>query len=66
MLKSVLSKTDSQIDKLIKQEMSRHQNGLNLIASENYPSKAVLEATGSILSSKKFKTGIIIQDGLNH
>ena len=52
MLKSNLSKTDLQIAKLIKQEEARHKNGLNLIASENYPSEAVLEATGSILSSK--------------
>jgi len=48
----MLNKTDPQIAKLIKQEESRQLNGLNLIASENYPSEAVREATASLLTTK--------------
>lgn len=47
-----LAQADSQIAKLVKQEKDRQQNGLNLIASENYPSQAVLETTGTILTAK--------------
>ena len=50
MPKDFLSKTDSQINKLINQEFARHQQGLNLIASDNYASPAVRQAVGSILS----------------
>ena len=46
----MLSKTDSKIDNLIKQEHARHNEGLNLIASDNYTSLAVRQAVGSILS----------------
>ncbi len=47
-----LPKTDSKISKLIQQEFNRHQEGLNLIASDNYASPAVREAVGSILSAR--------------
>lgn len=40
------------ISKLIKDEKKRQNEGLELIASENYPSKAVREACGSILMDK--------------
>ena len=40
------------LDDLIKLEKRRQFETINLIPSENYPSKAVLEATGSILTSK--------------
>ena len=52
MLKDFLSKTDPKIDDLIKQEFNRHQEGLNLIAADNYPSPAVRQAVGSILSAR--------------
>lgn len=52
MSKDSLSKTDPQIDNLIKQEFSRHQEGLNLIAADNYASPAVRQAVGSILSAR--------------
>ncbi len=42
----------SAIYKLLKAEEKRQLETINLIPSENYPSKAVLEATGSILTSK--------------
>ena len=47
-----LSKTDPKIGNLIKKEFARHQDGLNLIASDNYASRAVREAVGSILSAR--------------
>ncbi|MEA3272836.1 MAG: serine hydroxymethyltransferase [Patescibacteria group bacterium] len=47
-----LSKTDSQIEKIIKQETSRQKNGLGLIASENLVSEAVLETLGTSLTNK--------------
>lgn len=42
----------SMIFSLIKKELDRQNNTINLIASENYVSKAVLEATGSVLTNK--------------
>ncbi len=42
----------STIYKLLKAEEKRQFETINLIPSENYPSKAVLEAMGSILTSK--------------
>ena len=43
---------DLEIQKLIKKEEERQKNTLNLIASENYPSKSVREALGSIFVAK--------------
>ena len=45
-------KKDRQIYNLIKKEEKRQENTLNLIASENYPSKAVREALSSIFVVK--------------
>ena len=47
-----LKKSDPQIYKAIKEELSRQQNNLELIASENIVSQAVLEAQGSVLTNK--------------
>jgi glycine hydroxymethyltransferase len=47
-----LSSTDPELTKLIEQEKARQRNSLVLIASENFTSKAVLEALGSVLSNK--------------
>ena len=47
-----LEKMDPEITKLINNEMMRQEEGLELIASENYTSKAVMEAQGSILTNK--------------
>ncbi len=47
-----IEKTDSQVAKIIEQESDRQEYGLNLIASENTVSKAVMEAQGSILTNK--------------
>ena len=43
---------DKQVSKLINLEEQNHRFGLNLIASENYPSKNVLDACSSIFSTK--------------
>jgi glycine hydroxymethyltransferase len=43
---------DKQIEKLIKTEAKRQKNVINLIASENYVSKDVLDALGSVLTNK--------------
>ena len=47
-----LEKTDSEIYKLIKKEEERQKFTLELIASENFVSDAILEAQGSILTNK--------------
>jgi glycine hydroxymethyltransferase len=47
-----LNQVDPEIHRCIDQEMDRAQHGLELIASENYVSLAVLEAQGSILTNK--------------
>src|SRR6185295_6612928 len=43
---------DKQIGKLIEAEKKRQKSVINLIASENYVSKDVLEALGSELTNK--------------
>ncbi len=47
-----LKDVDSQVFDLIEREMERQMNGLELIPSENFVSRAVLEANGSILTNK--------------
>jgi glycine hydroxymethyltransferase len=47
-----LKRTDPEIFDLIKQEERYEIDSIRLIPSENYVSKAVLEATGSILTNK--------------
>lgn len=47
-----LKNTDAEIAGLIAEELTRQRHGLELIASENYVSPAVLEAMGSALTNK--------------
>lgn len=47
-----LKQSDPKIYDLIKREEQRQRDGLELIASENYVSPAVLEAMGSVLTNK--------------
>src|SRR5271156_3158065 len=49
---SALSQTDPDIWQAIQQEKVRQKDGLELIASENYTSAAVLEAAGTVLTNK--------------
>ena len=48
----MLKNADPEIFNLINQEQTRQEDGLELIASENYCSKAVMEAQGSCLTNK--------------
>lgn len=43
---------DKAVFDLIQQELSRQQNGIELIASENFVSRQVMEAMGSVLTNK--------------
>ncbi|MBC7428004.1 MAG: serine hydroxymethyltransferase [Bacteriovorax sp.] len=43
---------DPEIFEIINRERARQEDGLELIASENYTSQAVMEAQGSILTNK--------------
>ncbi len=47
-----LSRVDPDIAHAIQNEIRRQQDGLELIASENFVSPAVLEAAGSVLTNK--------------
>ena len=47
-----LSKTDPELFKAINEELNRQQEHIELIASENIVSQAVLEAQGSVLTNK--------------
>jgi len=47
-----LSETDPDIARTIQEEVRRQNSGLELIASENFVSRAVLEAAGSVLTNK--------------
>ena len=49
---SFLESTDAEIFGIINQERQRQEEGLELIASENYCSQAVMEAQGSCLTNK--------------
>jgi glycine hydroxymethyltransferase len=50
--KSNLETVDTDLFKVIKDEKKRQQDHIELIASENIVSKAVLEAQGSVLTNK--------------
>jgi glycine hydroxymethyltransferase len=47
-----LARVDPEIAKLIEDENRREHETMRLIASENYASRAVMEATGSVLTNK--------------
>ena len=51
-LMDTLAKTDPEMKKAIDNELSRQRNKLELIASENIVSRAVMEAQGSVLTNK--------------
>jgi len=44
--------TDPEIGEAVRAELRRQADGLELIASENFASRAVLEATGSVFTNK--------------
>src|SRR4051794_33081016 len=49
---SALEQVDPEIWRVVRAEAERQQHNLELIASENVVSRAVLEAQGSILTNK--------------
>ncbi len=49
---SSLSETDPELHAAIEQELGRQQDEIELIASENIVSRAVLETAGSVLTNK--------------
>lgn len=49
---SELEQQDPEVFDAIQREVERQNNGLELIASENFVSRAVLEAAGSVLTNK--------------
>ena len=49
---SALQTTDPALWSALQKEQTRQQEGLELIASENYTSAAILEAAGTILTNK--------------
>ncbi len=49
---AALQTEDPEIWQVVQDEEARARSNLELIASESYPSRAVLEATGSVLTAK--------------
>ena len=49
---SALARTDPAIARLIDDEARRQRDSIRLIPSENYASRAVIEASGSVLANK--------------
>lgn len=49
---AALKKADPEIFEAIEKEKERQQNNIELIASENFVSEAVMEAMGSVLTNK--------------
>lgn len=47
-----LKDTDIDVYNAIEKELDRQENGLELIASENFVSKSVMEAVGSVMTNK--------------
>ncbi len=49
---SLIAQTDPELAEALKLELYRQQNNIELIASENFVSTAVLAAAGSHLTNK--------------
>src|SRR5215467_13702766 len=47
-----LAETDPEVAQAIRDEIRRQNSGLELIASENFVSRAILEAAGSVMTNK--------------
>ena len=48
----IINQTDPEIANLVSEELERQQNTIELIASENFTSKAVMAACGTVLTNK--------------
>ncbi|MDR2934305.1 MAG: serine hydroxymethyltransferase, partial [Candidatus Adiutrix sp.] len=51
-MEAALERNDPQVAAIIRKELGRQRRGLELIASENFVSPAVLAAAGSVLTNK--------------
>lgn len=51
-MEKILSKVDPEIEAILRRELERQQQHLEMIASENFVSPAVMEAQGSVLTNK--------------
>lgn len=51
-LNQTLAEFDPEMAELVRHEKQRQKRGLELIASENFTSRAVLDTLGSCLSNK--------------
>jgi glycine hydroxymethyltransferase len=51
-MRNSLISPDLEVKEIVRMELVRQERSINLIPSENYPSKAILEAEGSVLTSK--------------
>jgi glycine hydroxymethyltransferase len=47
-----LKQTDPEVSRILENEAKRQKETINLIASENYASRAILEAQGSVMTNK--------------
>ncbi len=47
-----IEQDDPDVWKAIEEEIDRQQDGLEMIASENYTSPAIMQAAGSVLTNK--------------
>src|SRR4028118_1716407 len=47
-----LSQTDPEVAQAIQNELGRQRDKIELIASENFTSEAVMEATGCVMTNK--------------
>ena len=45
-------KNDEELFDILKKEIGREENTLELIASENFTSKAIMEMAGSVMTNK--------------
>jgi glycine hydroxymethyltransferase len=52
LMQRTLEETDPDIAQAIRNETARQDEGLELIASENFVSRAILEAAGSVMTNK--------------
>src|SRR5918995_224451 len=47
-----LAEVDPEVDRVLRRELERQRNSLEMIASENFVPQAILEAVGSVLTNK--------------
>ena len=49
---SSLSQTDPEVNRILQREIKRQKETINLIASENYASRAIMEVQASVFTNK--------------